>query len=41
VSCGVTNDQQVVIMCGGQALATKAQSSCAHALQLGVGAQRG
>lgn len=40
VSCSVTDDQQVVIVCGVQALATQAQSSCTHALQLGVGAQR-
>jgi hypothetical protein len=40
VSCSVTDDQQVVVVCGLEALTTQAQGSSTHALQLGVGAQR-
>lgn len=40
VSCCVPNDEQVVVMCGVEALAAQAQCCCTHALQLGVGAQR-
>lgn len=39
VSCSVTDDQQVVVVCGVEALATQAQGGSTHALQLGVGAQ--
>lgn len=39
VSCSVTNDEQVVVVAGGEALATQAQGGGTHALKLGVGAQ--
>lgn len=37
----VADDHEVVVVRGGQALAAQAQAGGAHALQLGVGAQRG
>lgn len=36
----VAHDEQVVVVAGGEALAAQAQRGRAHALQLGVGAQR-
>jgi hypothetical protein len=39
-TCGVTDDQQVVVEGLLDALAAQAQGGGAHALQLGVGAQR-
>lgn len=39
VPSSIANDEQVVVVGGGEALATQAQGCCLHALELGVGAQ--